>query len=54
MKKRIFDLIFIIIAATTLIILSEYEILKKYSALTLVPILIAYFLGQYSERKFKK
>tara|TARA_B100000795_G_scaffold130321_1_gene97212 strand:- start:2493 stop:2660 length:168 start_codon:yes stop_codon:yes gene_type:complete len=53
MKKRTFDLIFIVIVATILIVLLEYEILKKHTAFALVPILIAYFLGQYSERKFK-
>jgi TctA family transporter len=54
MKKRTFDLIFIVIATTILIVLSEYGILKKHTAFALVPLLIAYFLGQYSERKFRK
>ena len=52
-KKRIFDIIFIIVSAAILIALSEYELLEKYMAFSLIPIMIAYFLGQYSERNFK-
>lgn len=54
MKKRIFDAIFIIIAAAILIVLSQYGFLEKYIGLALIPILIAYQLDKYSERKFKK
>jgi hypothetical protein len=54
MKKRIFDVIFIVISATILILLAEYGFLEKYIGFSLLPILIAYQLGQYSERKFKK
>ena len=54
MKKRTFDIIFIIISTIMLIVLSEYRLLEKYLAFSLIPILIAYQLGQYSERKFKK
>jgi len=53
MKKRMFDVIFILISTIILILLSEYGLLEKYMAYSLIPILIAYFLGQYSERKFK-
>ena len=54
MIKRIFDLIFIIISASILIILSEYGFLEKNIAFSFIPILIAYFLGQYSHIWFKK
>ena len=54
MKKRTFDLIFIIFSTFILMTLSEYRLLEKYMAFSLIPILIAYQLGQYSERKFKK
>jgi len=54
MNKRIFDIIFIIISAIILIILIEFDIIEKYIGFALIPILIAYQLGQYSERKFKK
>jgi TctA family transporter len=53
MKKRTFDIIFIFVTAIILIALSKFEILEKYVAFSLIPILIAYQLGQYSERKFK-
>jgi uncharacterized membrane protein YccC len=54
MKKRIFDIIFIIISAIILLILMEYGLLEKYIGFSLIPILIAYQLGQYSERRFKE
>jgi len=52
-KKRTFDLIFIIVSTAILIALSEYGLLEKYMAFALIPILVAYQLGQYSQRKFK-
>ena len=54
MNKRIFDIIFMIISTIILVILLEYGFLEKYIGFALIPILIAYQLGQYSERKFKK
>ena len=54
MKKRVFDLIFIIISASILVIFSEYDFLEKNMAFSFIPILIAYYLGQYSQIKFKK
>ena len=54
MKKRTFDLIFIITSTAILITLSEYGLLEKYTAFSLISVFIAYQLGQYSERKFKK
>ena len=53
-KKRTFDAIFIIISAVLLIVLSEFGLLEKYVGFSLIPILIAYQLGQYSERKFRE
>jgi len=43
-KRRIFDIIFIITSAMILILLSEYGLLEKYMAFSLIPILIAYQL----------
>jgi hypothetical protein len=54
MKKRVFDLIFIIISASILVIFSEYDFLEKNMASSFIPILIAYYLGQYSHLWFKK
>ena len=53
-KKRTFDLIFIISSTAILITLSEYGLLEKYMAFSIIPILGAYYLGQYSERKITK
>ncbi len=53
-QKRTFDILFIIISAIILILLSQYGLLEKYIAFSLIPVLLAYRLGQYSERKFKK
>jgi len=53
-KKRIFDISFILVSAALLIVFSQYGLLEKYMGFALIPILIAYQLGQFSERKFKK
>ena len=54
MKKRVFDLIFIITSASILVTFSEFDFLEKNMAFSFIPILIAYFLGQYSHIWFKK
>ena len=54
MKKRVFDLFFIIISASILVILSEFDFLEKNIAFSFIPILIAYYLGQYSHIWFNK
>ncbi len=51
-KKTIFDITFIVVATLILILLDQYGLLEKYLGFALIPILIAYFLGQYSGRKF--
>ena len=54
MTKRVFDIIFIIISALILVVFSEYGFLEKNMAFSIIPILIAYYLGQYSHIRFKK
>lgn len=54
MRKKIFDLIFILFSASLLILLAEFKLLEKYVAFAFLPIMMAYFLGQYSERTFNK
>ena len=54
MTKKVFDLIFIILSASILTTLSEYDFLEKNMTFTFIPVLIAYYLGQYSQTKFKK
>ena len=53
-QKIIFDVAFIIIAAVTLIVLVETALIEKYIGFALIPILIAYYLGQFVERKTRK
>ena len=50
-KKIIFDLAFIVIAAIILIVLVESGLIEKYIGFSLIPILIAYYFGQFVERK---
>jgi predicted membrane protein len=52
-KKIIFDAAFIIIAGIILIILVERGLVENYIGFALIPILIAYYFGQYVERKTK-
>jgi len=48
----IFDLIFILVSTAILVILSEYGVLEQYIGFSLIPILISYYLGKYSVRKY--
>jgi hypothetical protein len=52
MKKITFDIFVIVLLALALIGLSEYGLLEKYVAFALIPILCAYYLGKYAEKKF--
>ena len=52
-NKKIFDVIFIVISGAILIGLNEYGLLEKHIGVALIPTLIAYYLGQYSSKKFK-
>ncbi|WP_158027182.1 hypothetical protein [Labilibacter marinus] len=51
MKKILLDIIFIVIAAATLVALNQYGLFEKYIGFALIPILIAYYLGQYVAKK---
>lgn len=50
-KKLIFDAAFIVIAAIILTGLIEYGLIEKYIGFVLIPMLIAYYFGQFVERK---
>lgn len=54
MRKKIFDAFFIVISTMILMIISYYDLLDIYMTYALIPILIAYYLGQFSERRFNK
>jgi predicted membrane protein len=50
-KKILFDLAFIVIATAILIVIVESGLIEKHIGFALIPILIAYYLGQFVERK---
>ncbi len=54
MKKRDFNIIVIITIAVFLSIFYFLGLLEKSAKFMLIPILAFYYIGQYSERKFKK
>lgn len=49
-KKLIFDLFFIVVAAIILTVLVEHGLIEKYNGFALIPLLMAYYLGQMVER----
>jgi len=52
-KRKAFDMFFTVVSAVFLIVLMEFNLIEKYIGLALIPILTAYHIGKYSERKFK-
>jgi len=53
MKRKLFDTFMILLMAGLLIILEEFDLIEKYRYFALIPLLIFYFLGKFSERRFK-
>ena len=53
MNGKLFDIFMILLMAGLLIILEEFNLTTEYRHLGLIPLLIFYFLGKLSERKFK-
>lgn len=53
MKKSTFSLIFISFATLILLLIHQFVSLEKYVSFSLIPLMIAYLLGQYSERNYK-
>ena len=47
-------MIIIVIIAVFLLALNFFGLLEKSAKFMLIPILAFYYIGQYSERKFKK
>jgi len=52
-KKKAFDMFFTIVSTIFLIVLMKFDLIEKYIGLALIPIITAYHIGKYSERKFK-
>jgi len=53
MNRKLFDIFMILLMAGLLIILEKFGLIEKYKYFALIPLLIFYFLGKLSERKFK-
>ncbi|MBP7103222.1 MAG: hypothetical protein PHC83_09480 [Bacteroidales bacterium] len=54
MRKKTFDIIVILLIAIFLISLNKFDLLEKSAKFMFIPILAFYFIGQVTERKFKK
>ncbi len=54
MKKKTIDIVFILVVALFLIGLSQLGWLEQSAKFMIIPILLAYYLGQYIGRKFTK
>lgn len=52
-KKIMFDAFFIVLSGLILIVLNEYGLVEKHIGYALIPVLFAYYLGQFVERKIK-
>jgi len=53
MKRKYFNIIVIITIAVFLSVLYYFGLLEKSAKFMLIPMLAFYYIGQYSERKFK-
>ena len=51
-KKKLIDFIFIVLSGALLMGLDHYGLLEKYARFALIPVIGAYFLGQFVTRKF--
>lgn len=50
-NKTIYNVVFIVITAILLLVFVEYGEVEKYIGFALMPMIIAYYLGQIVERK---
>ena len=53
MSKNIINTLFIVLVGMFLVILNEFDLLQSGAPFAIIPIMLAYFLGQFVERKFK-
>lgn len=52
MTKTTFDIVFMVGALAVMLFLKYFELLENYIPSSFIPLLIAYYLGQYGQRKF--
>jgi len=53
-SKKIFDISFILITTTLLLLFAEYIPMERYIGFALIPLYIAYSFGQFVGRKTKQ
>lgn len=54
MKKIVFDILFIFGAAAIMLVLFKVLPSNEYIAFSFLPVLIAYWVGQFAQRKFEE
>ncbi len=54
MKKRAVDIVIILSIALLLTLLYHFNLSDKSTKYMFIPLLTYYYIGQYTERKFKK
>ena len=54
MNKLVFDMLFIVCAATIMVVMMKILSSNDYIAFSFMPVLIAFYIGQLSQRKFGK
>ncbi|HSJ11623.1 MAG TPA: hypothetical protein VK916_03000 [Gillisia sp.] len=54
MKKIQFDILMIVLMAVLLLVLNQFDLLEESAKFGVVALLVFYWLGKYSERKFSK
>ncbi len=54
MKKRAIDIVIILSIALLLTLLYHFNLSDKSTKYMFIPLLTYYYIGQYTERKFKK
>ena len=52
MNKIYFGMLFLIIATAIVLGLNHYDLVANFGEFAIIPILAAYFMGQYSEGKY--
>ncbi len=54
MNKLFFNIIIIAVIGLLLLVINMFGLLEQAGRFMFIPILAFYFIGQYSERKFRK
>lgn len=52
-KKRIFDVIFIVVTAVIMLVLNQHDLISEYPGFSLFALILAYYMRQFVEKKTK-